>query len=92
MANDDHSTGRRGQLRRTVVLFACAAASGMLRTAAAKTTKADFFYQDTPKNGKSCETCRQFKVISGDAGVCSVVEGEVKSSGWCVAYTPRAQS
>jgi hypothetical protein len=92
MNNDDHSTGRREQLRRGVVLFACAAAAGILRPAAAKTMKADFYYQDVPKNGKSCGTCRQFTATSADAGTCSVVEGDVKSSGWCLAYAPRAQS
>lgn len=56
---------------------------------AAKAKKQDFFYQDKPKDGKSCSSCRLFSSSSADLGSCAVVEGEVSPNGWCMAYSPR---
>jgi hypothetical protein len=60
------------------------------RAAAAKAKKADFFYQDRPKEGKSCATCRLFALAESGKGACAIVEGEVSPDGWCIAYSPRA--
>ena len=57
---------------------------------AAKASKTDFLYQDKPKDGKSCATCRLFEATESDKGTCAVIEGEVSPRGWCIAYLPRA--
>ena len=56
--------------------------------AAAKSQKADVAYQDKPKAGKSCASCRQFSPTAAGKGTCAVVEGEVSANGWCAAYSP----
>ncbi|HEY2977911.1 MAG TPA: high-potential iron-sulfur protein [Burkholderiaceae bacterium] len=56
--------------------------------AAAKVQKEDVAYQDKPKAGKSCASCRQFSPTAAGKGTCAVVEGEVSASGWCTAYSP----
>jgi len=56
--------------------------------AAAKAQKADVAYQDKPKAGKSCASCRQFSPTAAGKGSCAIVEGEVSASGWCSAYSP----
>lgn len=57
---------------------------------AAKATKEDFSYQDSPKDGKSCSSCRLFTPVSTGKGTCAVIEGVVSADGWCRAYSPRA--
>jgi hypothetical protein len=56
---------------------------------AAKAAKEDFSYQDSPKDGKSCSSCRLFTPASASKGTCAVVEGVVSADGWCRAYSPR---
>ena len=56
--------------------------------AAAKVQKEDVAYQDRPKGSKSCASCRQFSPTAAGKGTCSVVEGDISASGWCVAYSP----
>jgi high potential iron-sulfur protein len=58
--------------------------------AAAKVSKADVFYRDAPKEGKSCATCRLFTPGESGKGTCAVVEGSVSANGWCMAYSARA--
>ena len=55
----------------------------------AKAAKADFYYQERAKDGKSCSTCRLFAPTESGRGTCAVVEGDVSSTGWCLAYSPR---
>ena len=63
--------------------------TGHLREAhAAKVQKEDVAYQDRPKAGKSCASCRQFSPTASGKGTCAVVEGEVSANGWCAAYSP----
>jgi hypothetical protein len=58
---------------------------------AAKAAKADFFYQEKPKDGKSCATCRLFVPLAESGkGSCAIVDGDVSPTGWCMAYSPRA--
>lgn len=59
------------------------------RANATKAAKGDFFYQDKPKDGKSCATCRLFLPAEANKGTCAVVDGEVSPNGWCMAYSPR---
>ena len=56
--------------------------------AAAKAQKEEVNYQDRPKAGKSCASCRQFSPTAAGKGTCAVVEGEISASGWCAAYSP----
>jgi hypothetical protein len=57
--------------------------------ARAKAAKADFNYQEKPKDGKTCATCRLFVATDSAKGACAVVEGEISPTGWCMAYSPR---
>ncbi|HEV7577997.1 MAG TPA: high-potential iron-sulfur protein [Caldimonas sp.] len=56
----------------------------------AKAAKADFFYQDKPKEGKTCATCRLFFAAEAGKGTCAVVEGDISATGWCMAHSPRS--
>lgn len=56
---------------------------------AAKAAKEDFSYQDSPKDGKGCSSCRLFTPASASNGTCAVIEGVVSANGWCRAYSPR---
>lgn len=60
------------------------------RSGAAKAEKQDFFYQDKPKEGKSCSSCRLYSVNDLGKGQCAIVDGDVSPNGWCMAYSPRA--
>lgn len=60
-----------------------------LRGVAGKASKLDVYYQDKPKDGKRCATCRQYTPSASGAGVCALVEGNVSADGWCMAYAPR---
>jgi len=52
---------------------------------AQKMPKAQAQYQDQPKNGQKCATCRFF--IAGD-NACQVVAGEIAPEAWCALYAP----
>jgi hypothetical protein len=56
--------------------------------AAMKAQKEELAYQDRPKAGRSCASCRQFSATVAGKGTCAVVEGEVSANGWCAAYSP----
>jgi hypothetical protein len=57
---------------------------------AAKVSKAEMFYRDAPKEGKSCAACRLFTPSESGKGTCAVVEGPVSANGWCMAFSARA--
>jgi len=59
--------------------------------AVAKVSKADVFYRDAPKEGKSCAACRLFTPGESGRGTCAVVEGPVSANGWCMAFSARPQ-
>lgn len=59
---------------------------------AAKGSKAQFKYQDTPKKGEKCATCR-FYIASKKPkakGACTLVAGPISPNGWCIAYAKKA--
>ena len=90
---DPTTTRRVGLIRGTRFVIAIAAAAGIGWSAtanAAKADKRDFFYQDRPKDGKSCATCRLFSAAPSGQGNCAIVDGEVSPNGWCMAYSPKA--
>jgi hypothetical protein len=60
-------------------------------TAQAKGSKAQFKYQNSPKNGQKCSQCRFFtpgKTASAN-GTCSIVDGSISPNGWCTAYAKK---
>lgn len=65
---------------------------GMAETSG-KITKAAAKYQEGPKNGQMCRTCKLY-IPPGtgpeklSSGTCQVVEGNISPVGWCVLYQP----
>jgi len=49
----------------------------------AKGTKAQYHYQDTPKDGNQCSDCMHFIPESNE---CRMVEGPISFDGWCAAF------
>ena len=50
-------------------------------------TRKTYKYQDKPgKGGAKCAGCTLFKAPNK----CSVVPGNIKPTGWCIAYSPKA--
>ena len=70
-------------------VVAAAVLFGCCRPALAKAQKSDFQYQDHPRNGKDCGSCKFFSA-TGAAGTCAVVDGPISHDGWCLAYSPKA--
>jgi hypothetical protein len=56
---------------------------------AAKISKGEVFYRDSPKEGNSCAVCRLFTPGEAGTGTCAVVEGPVSANGWCMAFAAR---
>jgi hypothetical protein len=50
--------------------------------AAAKMSKVQAEYQDSPKGIQSCATCSLFDEPRG----CKIVDGDISPDGWCKAY------
>lgn len=91
-AEDSKLTRRDAVAQGTRLLLAGSVIAwvGTPRAHAGKAAKADFFYQDKPKDGKSCANCRLYTTSDSGRGTCAVVDGEVLPVGWCMAYSPRA--
>jgi len=92
-ANDSKLTRRHAVVLGTRWLFAgsVVAIGSAPQAMAGKASKADFYYQEKPKDGKSCANCRLFITTDAGRGACALVDGEVSPGGWCMAYSPRAQ-
>jgi hypothetical protein len=80
---------RRASRRRVLVLAASAAALGgvgwtglAFAADAPKATQKSVSYQNHPKAGKGCNTCKAFQPPSK----CKTVEGPVEAGGWCDKY------
>lgn len=81
---------RKDVLKSLIVLPALA---GLIATstlpAEAKSSKAQFKYQDKPKGKAMCSTCTLF--VPGKSktalGSCKVVAGTISPHGWCIAYS-----
>ncbi|EQB39453.1 hypothetical protein M947_05525 [Sulfurimonas hongkongensis] len=52
----------------------------------AKGSKAQYNYQETPKDGKICADCMHFLPKTNE---CRMVEGSINPQGWCSAYYER---
>ncbi len=75
--------------RRQCLTLVCMATTHSV-LANTKADKRDFHYQDGPKDGKSCASCRMFSLSTGGVGVCAIVDGDVSPKGWCMAYSSRS--
>jgi len=53
--------------------------------AQAKLPKTQVSYQEQPNGTQRCDSCAHFQAPSS----CNVVEGQISSSGWCKAYSPK---
>jgi hypothetical protein len=71
---------RRSFLRYMAVLGLAVFGSAPLY---AKGTKAQYKYQDTPKDGLVCSDCMHFIASTNE---CRMVEGSIDPNGWCAAY------
>lgn len=97
----DTPTSRRDALRFLVGAVGVAASLPLLKwpvTAAAGTlptpgtvAKSALQYQDHPKGTSFCANCANFipPPKPGMAGHCTIVAGDIKSKGWCLAYAAK---
>jgi hypothetical protein len=58
------------------------AAAGAQQAEAAKLSKAQVQYQDSPRGIAMCATCTLFVAPRA----CKLVEGDISPGGWCNAY------
>lgn len=82
----------RREALKSLMLPALAAALGATTGVAdAKSSKAQFKYQDHPKGDDKCSGCKFF--IPGKnakaAGTCKIVAGSISPNGWCLAFTKK---
>ena len=92
MDADSSSISRRALLVRSIAIASLSLAGAARADAAmpgGKASKADFFYQDRPKDGKSCSTCRLFLPADGGSGACALLAGPISPTGWCMGYSAR---
>ncbi len=85
--NESPRLSRRGVLTGTALVLGAAASVLALPRAAAqqKLSQADAQYQKTPKDGKHCGACANFK----PPNACQFVEGAIGSNGWCQLFAPK---
>lgn len=78
-------------LKALVAIPAALGAIFAARPAEAKGSKAQFKYQNMPKNGHNCAGCRFF--VAGKtataAGTCTLVAGPISPKGWCIAWAKK---
>jgi hypothetical protein len=59
---------------------------------AGQASKADFHYQEQPKDGHRCADCAAF-VVSGTGssqmGTCKILAGPISPDGWCMAFSKK---
>jgi hypothetical protein len=74
-----------------VALGVAAALSGAKAATAPTNNRAQFKYQDTPKNGQACAACRFYVPNKKPKlnGTCTVVSGSINPKGWCVAFAKK---
>jgi High potential iron-sulfur protein len=93
MKDSANAMTRRSFVAGTIVLPALA---GLLlaetATAEAKGSKAQFKYQDSPKDGHQCSHCTFYIPGSSSTanGTCKIVDGSISPKGWCTAFSAKA--
>ncbi|MDQ6826214.1 MAG: high-potential iron-sulfur protein [Candidatus Eremiobacteraeota bacterium] len=92
--NDIHDKLARSAALKTLAalpVVALAVLSGWLSADAANGSKAQYRYQDLPKRGQKCASCRFF--IKGKTpvsrGACTLVAGAISPLGWCIAFAKK---
>ena len=55
------------------------------RVAQEKIAQEQVQYQGEPKDGAQCNKCVNWQAPNA----CTIVAGEIKPTGWCVAYAPK---
>ena len=89
---EDRKSGlsRRDWLRQTgfggAALVVGGGASLLTTAAQAKVAPAMAKYQTSPKDGKKCSGCGQFKAPNA----CTVVDGDISPEGWCQFFVAKA--
>jgi hypothetical protein len=86
MQNDQLEVG----VNRRTVLLAAAGAAPLLAFSStganAKMAQTAVAYQDSPKDGKQCDSCNLFV----SPGSCKTVSGAVSPSGWCKIWVKKS--
>jgi hypothetical protein len=52
-------------------------------------TRDSFHYQEKPNGALRCSLCVYYVAGTAERGMCRIIDGEVLSSAWCVAFRPR---
>ena len=87
---DDPKLTRRRFFRGAATLAGVAVAATVIpiRVAhAQKASKDSLKYQDTPKDGQTCDKCVYWQPPKS----CVLVEGDIAPKGWCTAYNAKSQ-
>lgn len=87
--DEEHKViGRRKTLKLSAAMLAALAAAPLLvlsrQSLAGSAIKADFHYQDSPKDGKKCAECVAY---IAEGSMCKVFGEPVSPSGWCMAFS-----
>lgn len=84
--HDSTEVSRRKLLRTAATAAGAAAVLGAgVTTASAKMAQKAVGYQDTPKDGKTCEMCSNWRPPNG----CATVDGEIAAKGWCRIFVQK---
>ena len=77
---------------RLIGLAVATTVAGVRTGVAAKASKSELMYQDRRHDGKGCGDCKFFTPAApgGEVGECSVVDGQIRRDGWCLAFAPNA--
>ncbi len=79
---------RRRMLRAVLSVAFIPMAVGSGPAMPGKATKAVLRYQDYPRNGEICADCWAY--VAGPSereGSCTAVQGPIRATGWCIAYS-----
>jgi hypothetical protein len=86
---NDLPTSRRTAIKTGLAVFASGvtACAALTRQAVAqeKIAQAQVQYQLTPKDGAQCDKCVNWQ----PPNACAIVAGDIKPTGWCVAFAPK---
>ena len=86
--NDESKMSRRSWLKNAAMLAGATATATFIpirEARAQKASKEAMKYQDSPKDGQTCDQCVYFQ----PPRACGIVEGDISPKGWCVAYNKK---
>lgn len=90
--NQSFSRGRALKCLTLIPAVAAGLVGALTRAAdAGKGSKAQFKYQDKPKNGQPCAACKFYIANKKPKanGSCSIVAGSINPKGWCIAWAKK---